>query len=1053
MFKGKSSPAAIFGLFMLVVVSGILFVYVTDSGDPVDPGIDLSDLPPTAAGEADTWYPYLDDLVLSSEATGTGEVFPKIMLTETQSMEGTAERFTKYDVIGIKAGMLYKTEAVQELAPEVQVHYGYSPRDYQGEFLPDPCNLSKGVPFGQAGPATEDCAIYPGHWLYAAGTRLAQGLSSTSMTLYVEDATRLEANRWVVIYDAPAGSFKNAEHARVTSINTAVYPHRVNLDMRGLKSPRSWHPAGAIVARHVMGRGFTDQNWAFNTSLSCPRDANGNTALDVMVEWLGDNITLKGNGEESTTRVDGIYFDVDRYFILNDEMDVNNDLVVDEGISPDGVNLLGEGLEKFYDGVRAKYPDLRIVGGDRLTRGFGPLDGIQMESFPVVSGGSVDHSFATYGHETGYDQYDGNLQRYFFNLNRDADYGYTENLSKARTKLYYYKDRGGVPAPDNSAFRLAFGSTLLGNGHFGQQNSLTDPDPWYDEYAVDVKPESETYGHAIASNPNDESRIRAHKGWLGQPLEAPYRLYNPASFAPSASLLTNGGFESGTTGWRLNNVNASTIASDSVEGGSSLYISGHTTYQRAQWSAGAKAEAVELEAGKEYTLVFAAKASKIREVEVQVNSSISVFLVPTEWKRYVHTFKVTSDGWYRPNFRLGREDTKVWLDAVYLFEGNANLFAREFENGMVVVNATPSSHTLQLPQRFQRIKGTGQDAINDGREVSMITLPAYDAAILVRPEAVIVEEEPEPEPEPEPTPEPAPEPAPTVATGPEPVPTDGSTLVTGSVSGAIEDCTRPELASDDAAAVLVWEDACEPGRWHLEVRSNIGWSTFAGRLTAKFGLDSVQGIKLEDHDVFNLVGTDAVEFELKAGGAGVDGIDFVPAPGYEVCLAVEGPSGTKVRLGVDGREVASTVNLLTGGACGERVSLGEPDYRQVSGPATFLWQDESRTEMWHLLVKGSDTDGEKATFEGSVVTGSGLAELVPWNLESHDELSKTSNGMAYKMLVWGSAIDGARFQVASRDQACVAVSPVPGQAVYMGQKMIPVSAPLDLVTLGYCKPQ
>jgi hypothetical protein len=1058
MFKVKLPHAAIVGLLMLAVASGVIFLYVGDRGDPADPGIDISELPPTAAGTTETWYPYLDDLVLAPDATGAGESLPKLMLTETQSMEGTVEQFTKYDLIGIKAGMLYKTEKIQQLVPEVEVHYGYSPRDYQGETLRDPCNLSKGIPFGWSGPATEGCEIWSGHWLYAAGTQLAQGVSGSAMTLYVDDAKRLKPGRWVVIYDAPAGSFKNAEHARIASINTDVHPHRVNLETRGLKSTPSWHPAGSIVAMHVMGRGFTDQNWAFNTSLTCPRDANGNTALDVMVEWLGNSITKKGNGQESTTRIDGIYFDVDRYFIQKDKIDVDNDLVVDEGISPDGVNLLGEGLEQFYAGVRAKYPHLRIVGGDRLTRGFGTLDGIQMESFPVVSGESSDHSLATYGHDKGYDQFDGNLQRYFFNLNRGTDLGYTENLSKARTRLYYYKDRGGVPAPDNSAFRLAFGSTLLGNGHFGQQNSKTDPDPWYDEYAVDVTPGSATYGHAIASNPNDESLIRAHKRWLGQPLESPYRLYNPRTFAPGMTLLTNGGFESGTDGWRINNLNARTITTDKLEGKSALYVSGHTTYKADQWAATVQGAAVKLEAGKEYTLVFAAKASQIREVEVQVNSSLSVFLVPTEWTRYVHTFKVTSSGTYRPQFRLGREDTEVWLDAIYLFEGNANVFVREFENGIVVVNATPSQHTLQLPQPFLRIKGTGQDAINDGSNVSMITLPAYDAAILVRPEELVVEAAPVVEEATVIEEEPIVEEAPVVEEEPiveeetvvEEVPT---TVVSGSGnSGVTEACARPEFSADDAAAVLVWEDTCDPGRWHLEVRSNVGWSAFEGRLSAKFGLKSAEGVMLEDHDVFSPNGTDAVDFVLKVGGAGVDGIDFVPAPGYEVCLSVSGPEGTKVRLGTEGRVVPSTVNLLTGGACGENVALGEPDYAQVSGPATFLWKVSSDTEMWHMVVKGSDTAGELATFEGSVVTGRALADLQPWKLESHDVLIKSSKGLEFKMLVWGSAVDGALFKVASGDQACFAVNPVAGQSVYLGPSMIPVSAPLDLVTLGYCNP-
>jgi hypothetical protein len=60
------------------------------------------------------------------------------------------------------------------------------------------------------------------------------------------------------------------------------------------------------------------------------------------------------------------------------------------------------------------------------------------------------------------------------------------------------------------------------------------------------------------------------------------------------------------------------------------------------------------------------------------------------------------------------------------------VFRRDFENGRVFVNATSLSRTVTTNGSFRRIKGT-QDAINDGSLVgSQLTIPAYDAAILVR---------------------------------------------------------------------------------------------------------------------------------------------------------------------------------------------------------------------------------------------------------------------------------------------------------------------------------
>jgi hypothetical protein len=53
---------------------------------------------------------------------------------------------------------------------------------------------------------------------------------------------------------------------------------------------------------------------------------------------------------------------------------------------------------------------------------------------------------------------------------------------------------------------------------------------------------------------------------------------------------------------------------------------------------------------------------------------------------------------------------------------------------VVVVNATPSSRTVDLGGTFQRIRGTGQDPINDGASLTQVTLAPYDATILVRPQ-------------------------------------------------------------------------------------------------------------------------------------------------------------------------------------------------------------------------------------------------------------------------------------------------------------------------------
>lgn len=55
----------------------------------------------------------------------------------------------------------------------------------------------------------------------------AQAITATAKTISVTDASRFKVGQYVVIYDGPAGSFRNAEHAKVSGIN--VTSHTITL--------------------------------------------------------------------------------------------------------------------------------------------------------------------------------------------------------------------------------------------------------------------------------------------------------------------------------------------------------------------------------------------------------------------------------------------------------------------------------------------------------------------------------------------------------------------------------------------------------------------------------------------------------------------------------------------------------------------------------------------------------------------------------------------------------------------------------------------------------
>lgn len=638
--------------------------------------------------------------------------FPRVMLTETQSLRADPEVFSKYGLIGAKPRAARRVAAIQGIAPTIRYHLAFSPRAYQGYTLRDPCDPGMGIPFAETASVSKGCAMFAGHWLYLAGSTATAAVTAADVLIPVADPSRFAAGRYAVLYDAPAGSFGNAEHVLIEGIQSDGLRVR-----RAYKSTAKAREAGAILAQHDLGQGGGEpRNWAYNVSLAAPADAAGQTVTDVMTAYLVEQVSAL----PKNLRLSGIYFDADVYMLREQRVDADNDLIADNGWV-DGVNVWGLGMDRFGASVRARFPDLVLISGSRRGRGFASLNGTQMEGWPVS--GRFDAVNPRYD---GADGFESLLQRYSIHLRfHKATPAYVENLSKTASAAHPRGRR--VPKTGNAPFRFAFASTLLDDGYFGQQNQKDGIDPWYDEYAVDVVPGSPTFGAAIPSNPSDESRIRAHRSWLGLPLGQRRRLHDVNAFESSKTLLRNGGFEADASGWSAAQATLSRRSGAALEGSGSLAV-----VPAKGGSARIDGPAVQLKAGRHYTLAVSARAAAIRNLTVRLGKGSLNALIPDQWVRIVLPVEVDTDGAYTPSLLGGRESTPFDVDAVSLFEGRADLHWREFAHGAVLVNASADERQVDLDGRWQRIKGTGQDPVNDGRIISSLTLPPWDAAILVR---------------------------------------------------------------------------------------------------------------------------------------------------------------------------------------------------------------------------------------------------------------------------------------------------------------------------------
>ncbi len=414
-------------------------------------------------------------------------------------MTPSAQQISKYDVIAVKSSMYGLVSDAQALNSKVQVLRFHSPFAYQGFRDQDPCLSGSGMPFGATGPATEGCAVYAGHWLYAPGTRLRSAITVSATSIAVDDASRFTAGRWVVIYDGQPGAFTNAEHARVAAVNKST--NTLTLDNRGHKSTPRSHPIDAIVAEHVIGNGDNGESdrWVYNQSTACPQDSNGRQFNQAMAEWLAETYQKNPNGSASRATVAGVQLDSDFHIIQDSggskRPDVNNDLVQDDGFSATGENLWGEGMETLYERLRELLPNAILVGGVTEARGYTALNGTELEGWP--------QTVPSHSANRDYKEIDGHLTDYSVQMHHGRlGPRYTMGYNKMPTKLYPSADAPNVP--DNTGFRFGFGLTLLDDGYYGQQNWHV-VDPWWDEYAVDVVAGSPTFGRAIASNARMES--------------------------------------------------------------------------------------------------------------------------------------------------------------------------------------------------------------------------------------------------------------------------------------------------------------------------------------------------------------------------------------------------------------------------------------------------------------------------------------------------------------------------------------------------------------------
>ncbi len=272
---------------------------------------------------------------------------------------------------------------------------------------------------------------------------------------------------------------------------------------------------------------------------------------------------------------------------------------------------------------------------------------------------------------------------------------------------------------DYRLMRFGLCTTLLGNGYFAYEES--------------------THGHSFAGRWYDEyDNAGTRKGYLGFPTGAPRSAVPPLS---TPDLLGGAGAFSNANAfgaWRLYWRDGHFAAAALDDGSAKI---------RVTQSAGALSGTqflrygVPVSAGTAYTISLRARSDVPKTIQAEVAQATAPYAtymgtgpipVTTEWRTIEIPMTCSgTDPAAQLSIALGDSVGSVWLDDIKLRAGNRDVYRRDFEGGVALVNATDAAATVDLEGSYRKIKGTQDPRVNDGSFVTAVTLPPKDGIVLL----------------------------------------------------------------------------------------------------------------------------------------------------------------------------------------------------------------------------------------------------------------------------------------------------------------------------------
>jgi hypothetical protein len=242
--------------------------------------------------------------------------------------------------------------------------------------------------------------FYDGHWVYFAGTKITADLIGETTIIPVQNTGAFFTGEDVALCKLDENGkpdWNYVEHVKCNSINSANSTITVTRGMYG-STKKVFTGNSAWAAAHAQfdwGSGTGGKSWTINHSTTCPKNAQGKTIDDLLIEQFSA-LFLPGGTLEN---YDGLEFDLSYNLpsavVVNDRgFDTNGDGIADNGIF-NGKNEFGIGLNNFHERLRTALGDSILILGDgnqeKHQRSYGILNGFESEWWPKYGDGALRH--------------------------------------------------------------------------------------------------------------------------------------------------------------------------------------------------------------------------------------------------------------------------------------------------------------------------------------------------------------------------------------------------------------------------------------------------------------------------------------------------------------------------------------------------------------------------------------------------------------------------------------------------------------------------------------